>query len=417
MSSHDGPAQLFRPAPAGAPRKPRSSVAISFGSPADDSGVDAARSQRHPDPAPAGHLPDARGRRLDARRRHRRRRPGAGRSRDRAAARPRGDRHRRRRVRLPAPGARSGTRCACARPTPAVPDIVVGRGRRARRSGASSPTRSSRCRSERRAMFALVDVNNMYVSCERVFRPSLIGRPVVVLSNNDGVCIARSNEAKDLGVEMAQPWFQVRHLRAPGRADRAVGQLRAVRRHVQPHDDAGRRLRAAPGDLQHRRVLPRLRRRARRPRRASAASCARRCCSGPACPPAWASAATKTLAKLANHVAKTADRKPGSYPAAAGAGVQLRRAVGRAARGGDARHRRRRGLGHRPQDERAAARGRHPHRCSTWSAPTRRRCAGSSAWCSRRTVLELRGTAVPRRRRCARRQPADHVLAHASASR
>ena len=61
-------------------------------------------------------------------------------------------------------------------------------------------------------MFALVDVNNMYVSCERVFRPSLIGRPVVVLSNNDGACIARSNEAKDLGIEMAQPWFEVRHL-------------------------------------------------------------------------------------------------------------------------------------------------------------------------------------------------------------
>jgi DNA polymerase V len=56
-------------------------------------------------------------------------------------------------------------------------------------------------------MFALVDVNNMYVSCERVFQPSLNGKPVVVLSNNDGNCIARSNEAKDLGVKMAQPWF------------------------------------------------------------------------------------------------------------------------------------------------------------------------------------------------------------------
>ena len=73
-------------------------------------------------------------------------------------------------------------------------------------------TSSSPCRSEASAMFALVDVNNMYVSCERVFRPSLIGRPVVVLSNNDGGAIARSNEAKDLGVKMAQPWFQVRHL-------------------------------------------------------------------------------------------------------------------------------------------------------------------------------------------------------------
>jgi DNA polymerase V len=61
-------------------------------------------------------------------------------------------------------------------------------------------------------MFALVDANNMYVSCERVFQPSLMRPPVVVLSNNDGACIARSNEAKDLGVKMAQPWFQVRHL-------------------------------------------------------------------------------------------------------------------------------------------------------------------------------------------------------------
>ena len=61
-------------------------------------------------------------------------------------------------------------------------------------------------------MFALVDVNNMYCSVERVFDPRLEGRPVVVLSSNDGACIARSNEAKELGVQMAQPWFQVRHL-------------------------------------------------------------------------------------------------------------------------------------------------------------------------------------------------------------
>lgn len=61
-------------------------------------------------------------------------------------------------------------------------------------------------------MFALVDGNNFYVSCERVFRPSLNDRPVVVLSNNDGCAIARSNEAKDLGIAMGQPWFQIRHL-------------------------------------------------------------------------------------------------------------------------------------------------------------------------------------------------------------
>ena len=61
-------------------------------------------------------------------------------------------------------------------------------------------------------MYALVDGNNFYVSCERVFRPSLNGRAVVVLSNNDGCAIARSNEAKDLGIRMGAPWFQIRHL-------------------------------------------------------------------------------------------------------------------------------------------------------------------------------------------------------------
>ena len=61
-------------------------------------------------------------------------------------------------------------------------------------------------------MYALVDGNNFYVSCERVFRPSLNGRPVVVLSNNDGCAIARSNEAKALGIKMGAPWFQIRHM-------------------------------------------------------------------------------------------------------------------------------------------------------------------------------------------------------------
>src|ERR1700710_2092750 len=53
---------------------------------------------------------------------------------------------------------------------------------------------------------ALVDCNNFYASCERVFQPKLRGQPVVVLSNNDGCVIARSNEAKALGVEMGAPW-------------------------------------------------------------------------------------------------------------------------------------------------------------------------------------------------------------------
>lgn len=59
---------------------------------------------------------------------------------------------------------------------------------------------------------ALVDGNNFFVSCERVFNPGLAGRPVVVLSNNDGCAVARSNEVKALGVKMGTPWFQLRDL-------------------------------------------------------------------------------------------------------------------------------------------------------------------------------------------------------------
>lgn len=60
--------------------------------------------------------------------------------------------------------------------------------------------------------FALIDGNNFYVSCERVFNPGLEGRPVVVLSNNDGCVVARSAEVKALGVKMAAPWFQLKDL-------------------------------------------------------------------------------------------------------------------------------------------------------------------------------------------------------------
>jgi DNA polymerase V len=60
--------------------------------------------------------------------------------------------------------------------------------------------------------FALIDGNNFYVSCERVFDPRLEGRPVIVLSNNDGCTVARSNEAKALGVKMGAPWFTLKDL-------------------------------------------------------------------------------------------------------------------------------------------------------------------------------------------------------------
>jgi len=56
--------------------------------------------------------------------------------------------------------------------------------------------------------FGLIDCNNFYVSCERLFRPDLAGRPVVVLSNNDGCIIARSNESKKLGIRMGAPYFK-----------------------------------------------------------------------------------------------------------------------------------------------------------------------------------------------------------------
>ena len=61
-------------------------------------------------------------------------------------------------------------------------------------------------------MYALIDCNNFYASCERLFRPDLRLMPVVVLSNNDGCVIARSNEAKALGIRMGEPFFKVKAL-------------------------------------------------------------------------------------------------------------------------------------------------------------------------------------------------------------
>ena len=65
-------------------------------------------------------------------------------------------------------------------------------------------------------MFALVDCNNFFVSCERVFQPWLEGKAVVVLSNNDGCVVARSNEAKAMGIKMGTPFFQIKELNTRG---------------------------------------------------------------------------------------------------------------------------------------------------------------------------------------------------------
>jgi DNA polymerase V len=63
-----------------------------------------------------------------------------------------------------------------------------------------------------RSMYAIVDCNNFYCSCERLFKPHLDNKPVVVLSNNDGCIISRSDEAKLLGVDMAGPYFMAKPL-------------------------------------------------------------------------------------------------------------------------------------------------------------------------------------------------------------
>ncbi len=161
-------------------------------------------------------------------------------------------------------------------------------------------------------MFALVDVNNMYVSCERVFKPALNGKPVVVLSNNDGACIARSNEAKDLGVQMAQPWFQVRHL------ERRAG-LIALSANFELYGDMSSRMMSLVGQYAPRQEvysidecfldfegLPRDLVDVGRQLRAQVLQWT-------GLPTSVGFGPTKTLAKLANHVAKMADRKPGSY--------------------------------------------------------------------------------------------------------
>ena len=61
-------------------------------------------------------------------------------------------------------------------------------------------------------MYAIIDCNNFYASCERVFNPKLNDKPVIVLSNNDGCVIARSNESKRLGIKMGVPAFKIKHI-------------------------------------------------------------------------------------------------------------------------------------------------------------------------------------------------------------
>lgn len=162
-------------------------------------------------------------------------------------------------------------------------------------------------------MFALIDGNNFYVSCERAFRPALKGLPVVVLSNNDGCAIARSDEAKALGIKMGQPFYQFRELER-------VSSLVCLSANFELYGDmSDRMMSVAAGlgprqeiysidecfigdlggikDLTHRSWAVR-----------------ERILQWAGIPACIGIAPTKTLAKLCNNVAKNAERKPGSYP-------------------------------------------------------------------------------------------------------
>ena len=163
-------------------------------------------------------------------------------------------------------------------------------------------------------MYALVDGNNFFVSCERVFRPSLNGLPVVVLSNNDGCAIARSNEAKALGIAMGAPWFKIRQMvESDGLvalsanfalygdlSDRMMSLAAGLgpQQEIYSIDESFIDLTGVRGDLVARSHKIRS-----------------RILQWVGIPCGIGIGATKTLAKLANHVAKTAERKPGSYSA------------------------------------------------------------------------------------------------------
>lgn len=163
-------------------------------------------------------------------------------------------------------------------------------------------------------MYALIDGNNFYVSCERVFQPRLEGRPVIVLSNNDGCAISRSNEAKDIGVRMGAPWHEIRHMeRSHGlvalsanfalygdMSERMMEVLAGfgARQEIYSIDECFIDLTGIPGDLA-----------------SSGLAMRERVLQWLGLPCSIGIGPTKTLAKFANHTAKTAERKPEPYAA------------------------------------------------------------------------------------------------------
>lgn len=151
-------------------------------------------------------------------------------------------------------------------------------------------------------VYALVDVNNFYVSCERIFNWRLLGQPVVVLSNNDGCVVARSNEVKALGVKMGAPWHQLKDLAREhaivalssnytlyGDMSRRVMTILAdlaPRQEVYSIDESFLDCTGLPGLFEHGQLIR------------------RRILKWTGLPVCVGFAPTKTLAKLANHCAK-----------------------------------------------------------------------------------------------------------------
>ena len=160
-------------------------------------------------------------------------------------------------------------------------------------------------------MFALIDGNNFYASCERVFQPALRGKPLIVLSNNDGCAIARSDEAKSLGIPMGQPLHEIppkirkqlavrsANFTLYGDMSARVGAvLRESVARIEPYSIDESFLDLSPV----------------RDRIAFARDLRERVQRWTGIPNCIGIGPTKTLAKLGNYVAKSATRKPGSYP-------------------------------------------------------------------------------------------------------
>ena len=103
-----------------------------------------------------------------------------------------------------------------------------------------------------KVLFALIDCNNFYVSCERLFQPALLGKPVVVLSNNDGCVIARSDEAKALGIPMGLPAFKLADLVKEHSIEVSSSNLHVVRGSLSTSHNNAHTVDSRRGSLLHR---------------------------------------------------------------------------------------------------------------------------------------------------------------------